>query len=62
MRDIEKTGTDSDALGRQSGDTRAPYICTHTVDKLAWRSRISTEQSMAILQAAGMAGRTNDGR
>ena len=60
MKEIDGTGLESDAEVSQLGDPAQSFICTQSVDKLAWRSKITTEQSMAILQAAGMAGRPHD--
>lgn len=59
MDKTDRTEPAADALG-QLGERASSYICTQTVDKLAWRSKITTEQSMAILQAAGMAGPSHD--
>jgi hypothetical protein len=60
MKDTERTALDCDGLGNQAGDPASSFICTRSVDKLAWRSKITTEESMAILQAAGMAARPHD--
>ncbi|SDG05536.1 MULTISPECIES: hypothetical protein [Thalassobaculum] len=60
MKDNDRKAPETDMLGRPVGDPATSYICTQTVDKLAWRSRITAEQSMAILRAAGMAGRPHD--
>lgn len=59
MDKTDRTGFDVDVAG-EVGDGAASFICTHSVDKLAWRSKITTEQSMAILRAAGMAGLPHD--
>lgn len=55
----DRTELEVDVIGPRV-DPASSFICTHSVDKLAWRSKITTEQSMAILRAAGMAGLPDD--
>ena len=60
MSEIDRTGMEESALAGRVDDRASSFICTYSVDKLAWRSKITTEQSIAILRAAGMAGLPND--
>jgi hypothetical protein len=57
MSEIDRTDATAKtetAAHRQAAAASA-FICAYSVDKLAWRSRITAEQSMAILRAAGLA-------
>ncbi|WPZ32400.1 hypothetical protein T8K17_14240 [Thalassobaculum sp. OXR-137] len=60
MEETDRTAIDLDANGVRLNVHASSFICTYSVDKLAWRSKITTEQSIAILRAAGMAGNPND--
>ena len=60
MEETDRTVVDLDAGSICQNNHASSFICTDNVDKLAWRSKMTTEQSFAILRAAGMAVVPND--
>ena len=49
MEETDRTVVDLDAGSICQNNHASSFICTDNVDKLAWRSKMTTEQSFAIL-------------